>query len=98
MSASDTVTNVISSGSALAILLYSESAGHCDYSSDEKFANVFTLLNPDAAKALLNSTGSSLSILSAMSTAYIPSGSSDPIGSQTNNDSPNTGMCLSTPD
>jgi hypothetical protein len=56
------------------------------------------VLNTDAAKALLNSTGSSLSILSAMSTAYIPGDPTDPIGGQKTADSPNTGMCLSTPD
>ncbi|KAJ5804896.1 Zinc finger RING-type [Penicillium riverlandense] len=94
VNASSTVSNVISSGKALAILLYSESAGHCDYSSDENFANVFTLLSPDAAKALLDSIGSSLSILSAMSTTYIPAGSTDPLGAQQNNDSPNTAMII----
>ncbi|KAJ5604864.1 hypothetical protein N7510_010018 [Penicillium lagena] len=94
VTASGTISDVISAGNALAILLYSESAGHCDYSSDENFANVFTVLNPDAAKALLNSTGSSLSILSAMSTAYIPTGTPDPVPGQQNNDSPNTAMII----
>jgi hypothetical protein len=94
VTANATISNVISANSARAILLYSESAAHCDYSSDETFINVFTLLSADAAKALLNSTGSSLSILSAMSTSYVPTngGTGEP-GTPVDGNSPNTGMC-----
>lgn len=56
LDASETVSNVvIAPQSPLAILLYSTTARHCNYTADDKtgpFRNIFTLLNQDSAQTI----------------------------------------------
>ncbi|KAL4889369.1 hypothetical protein BDV59DRAFT_186720 [Aspergillus ambiguus] len=109
LDASETVANVLTSQQKpSAVLLYTTEANHCNYSTHESsaatFANVFTLLTPDAARALQavidSSAGTgtgSTSIVADMSypmNVPLDSGGDDGGGGGGNGNSPNTAMII----
>ncbi|KAJ5614221.1 Zinc finger RING-type [Penicillium herquei] len=81
-----------------AIILYSESATHCNFSSDdaaESYRNIFTVINRQASTSLQstfdsNTTSATISGMSTITT--IPTDTSN--GTSTGGDTPNTAMII----
>jgi hypothetical protein len=100
LDASETVNSILTSQQKpAAVLLYSTTASHCNYTDDRNsdYAYLFTSLDANGARTIdaqlasTNRTGSS-HILPNMSFAPTGPSMSDPNGPGT--DSPNTGMYL----
>lgn len=99
LKAADTIDNVDSlDDSPGAIILYSASATHCNFSTDaaaDSYQNIFTVLNLNTSTDLQNtfgstSTSATISSMSSMATGV----SNDPGSSPGSGGGPNTGMCF----
>ncbi|KAJ5105529.1 hypothetical protein NUU61_002876 [Penicillium alfredii] len=97
----ETVNNVIQSQQASAILLYSASSGHCNFSADDqttaRYPNIFTFVGSNATSALQHtfsdSDSDSVTIVSAMSFMSGSSGA-DTGDSGGSSNGPNTAMII----
>lgn len=101
LDASETVSNVITSHRASAILLYSSEVHHCNYTAGPNangYINVFTLVNPTLAKVVTNLSHSSSSTWNGSTSikpdmSFTMSGTPPTSGDSGGaTDSPNTGM------